>query len=189
MKRPTYERAGPLDLLRQVLDAKNADGTEKYKLDVQLNTLATKIVFDRSGTKPRATGINFSLGASLYGADPRRQSGAVTSAGTPGTVRATREVIISAGSFNTPQLLKLSGVGPAAELQSFNIPVVANLPGVGKNLHDRYEAPVVARAQSPFDTIKNCTFGFTPDDPCMTRWASGPQGNKGLYSSNGTCVP
>jgi len=57
--------------------------------------------------------------------------------------------IISAGVFGTPQLLKLSGIGPAAELKSFNISVVSDLSGVGKNLQDRYEAPVVALAEEP----------------------------------------
>ena len=52
------------------------------------------------------------------------------------TVRATSEVIISAGAYNTPKLLMLSGVGPAEQLRSFGIPVVVNLPGVGQNLQD-----------------------------------------------------
>jgi choline dehydrogenase len=51
-------------------------------------------------------------------------------------VRATSEVIISAGAYNTPKLLMLSGVGPATHLRSFGIPVVVNLPGVGRNLQD-----------------------------------------------------
>jgi choline dehydrogenase len=51
-------------------------------------------------------------------------------------VRATSEVIISAGAYNTPKLLMLSGVGPAEHLRSFGIPVVVNLPGVGQNLQD-----------------------------------------------------
>jgi choline dehydrogenase len=43
-------------------------------------------------------------------------------------------VVICGGAFNTPQLLKLSGIGPKDELEKFNIPVVVNLPGVGTNL-------------------------------------------------------
>lgn len=52
------------------------------------------------------------------------------------TLQAHKEVILSAGVINSPHLLKLSGVGPAAELQSHDIPVVHDLPGVGENLQD-----------------------------------------------------
>ncbi|MGH6944438.1 MAG: GMC oxidoreductase, partial [Geminicoccaceae bacterium] len=53
--------------------------------------------------------------------------------------RATREVILAAGAINSPQLLMLSGVGDGEELQRFDIPVIADLPGVGKNLQDHLE--------------------------------------------------
>lgn len=52
------------------------------------------------------------------------------------TLQAHKEVILSAGVINSPHLLKLSGVGPATELQSHGIPVVHDLPGVGENLQD-----------------------------------------------------
>jgi choline dehydrogenase len=54
-------------------------------------------------------------------------------------VRAAREVIVSSGSINSPKLLKLSGVGPAAELREHGIAVVHDLPGVGENLQDHLE--------------------------------------------------
>ena len=50
-----------------------------------------------------------------------------------------REVILAGGPINSPQLLKLSGIGPADELQALGIPVVADLPGVGENLQDHLE--------------------------------------------------
>ncbi|WP_090193754.1 GMC family oxidoreductase [Pseudomonas pohangensis] len=61
---------------------------------------------------------------------------------------ARREVILSAGAFGSPQALLLSGVGPADELQALGIPVVHNLPGVGKNLQDHidYTVPYIADA-------------------------------------------
>ena len=54
-------------------------------------------------------------------------------------VTARREVILSGGPINSPQLLKLSGVGPATELRTLGIPVVRDLPGVGENLQDHLE--------------------------------------------------
>lgn len=50
--------------------------------------------------------------------------------------RTRYDVILSGGAINSPQLLMLSGIGPAAELEKHGIPVVQNLPGVGKNLKD-----------------------------------------------------
>ncbi len=55
------------------------------------------------------------------------------------TVSAKREVIVCGGAFNSPQLLMLSGIGPAEELQRHQVPVVHDLPGVGKNLQDHID--------------------------------------------------
>jgi len=120
-------RASPRERILDVANAVNADGSRKYHLDIKLNTLVTKVVFDNSADLPRATGVQYMEGKSLYRADARSASAHVT--GT-GSVKAYREVIISGGAYNTPQLLKLSGVGPADELKSFGIPVVKDLPGV-----------------------------------------------------------
>lgn len=71
----------------------------------------------------------------------------VIEAGRRRVLHARREVILSAGALQTPQLLMLSGVGPGARLQRHGVPVVADLPGVGENLQDHpdfifaYEAP------------------------------------------------
>ncbi|HET7473444.1 MAG TPA: GMC oxidoreductase, partial [Candidatus Limnocylindrales bacterium] len=59
------------------------------------------------------------------------------------------EVILAGGAFNTPQLLQLSGVGPAALLDGLRIPVVADLPGVGANLQDHLEAYVQYGSSQP----------------------------------------
>ena len=80
--------------------AKNLDGSQKYPLDVRLNCHATKVVFDESGDKPRATGVEFLDGAYLYRASPRAKA---ADKGTPGSADAKREVIVAGGSYNSPR--------------------------------------------------------------------------------------
>ncbi len=115
-------------------------------LTVSLTSLATRVLFDTDSSKcatggvPRATGVEFLFGKSLYRGDNRRAS---TAAGTKRTAIARREVIVSGGAFNSPQLLLLSGVGNATELRKFSIPVIKDLPGVGQNLMDNQEMPIV----------------------------------------------
>jgi len=89
----------------------------RRNLAVRTHALATRIVFGGR----RAHGVRYRQGD--------RESEAV----------ARRELIVSAGSINSPQLLKISGVGPAAELTALGIPVVRDLPGVGENLQDHLE--------------------------------------------------
>jgi choline dehydrogenase len=89
----------------------------RRNLEVRTRSLATRILFDGR----RASGVRYRRG------DTER------------VARAAREVIICGGPINTPQLLKLSGVGPAAELSSLGIPIVHELPGVGENLQDHLE--------------------------------------------------
>ena len=74
--------------------------------------------------------------------------------GQAATARARREVIVSAGSIASPQLLKLSGVGPAAELQALGIPVVHDLPGVGENLQDHLEFYFQVACKEPVTLYK-----------------------------------
>lgn len=63
-------------------------------------------------------------------------------------VKASKEVIVSAGTFQSPQLLMLSGIGPEKELQQFNIPVKNALPGVGENLQDHMDVFVETKSKS-----------------------------------------
>ncbi|KAI3393293.1 hypothetical protein diail_4475 [Diaporthe ilicicola] len=189
MKDPGFSRSSPRDFVYDVSTATNEDGSKKYKLDLALNTLVTKVNFDETGAKPRATGVEYLYGKSIYRADARASK--TEDGGVAGQVFANKEVIVAAGAFNTPQLLKLSGVGPAAELESFGIPVVKDLPGVGGNMQDRYEIGVVGKAPSEFSLLKKCTFlDFNGteggEDPCYSQWENGgPAGLKGGYTTNG----
>jgi choline dehydrogenase len=72
--------------------------------------------------------------------------------------RAEREVILSAGAVQSPQLLQLSGIGPAELLRTHGIPVALDLPGVGENLQDHYQARTIVRMKgrnSLNDDVRN----------------------------------
>jgi len=179
---PAWHRVSSRDLILATVNAKKPDGSRKYPLTLKLNTLASKVLFSSGGVKPRAVGVQYLSGKSVYSADPRSTG---SNAGTPGTAYARKEVIISGGTFNSPQLLKLSGVGPRAELQQFHIPVVADVPGVGRNMMDNPEVPIVGLAKIDFVSSDNsslsCTFG-APGDPCVAQWQQGT----GPYTKGGT---
>lgn len=132
-----------------------------YPLTVKTDTFVTKVVFDESGDTPRAVGVEYLEGSYLYRASPR--SGGQ---GTPGSVNATKEVILAGGTYNTVQMLKLSGIGPKAELDSFDIPVLVNLPGVGTNMQDRYEIGLNVQHTSDFNILKGCTLDAKDHDEC-----------------------
>ncbi|KAJ5115842.1 hypothetical protein N7456_000190 [Penicillium angulare] len=158
-----------------------ADG---FPLDVRTNAFVTKIIFDQSGDTPKATGVEFQDGEYLYRASPRNLN---SKPGTPNSARATKELIISAGAYNTPQLLKLSGIGPKEELEKFNISVVKDLQGVGTNLMDRYEVPVNVQHKEDFAILDGCTFDSKPHDECLRKWEDNPYilGQRGAYATNG----
>ncbi|KAI1118598.1 GMC oxidoreductase [Nemania sp. NC0429] len=183
-----YRRSTPRDYVYNIATATKPDGSKKYKLDVALNTLATKIQFDTKGRKPKATGVEYLFGQSLYRADPR--SSKTENGGVPGSVKATKEVIVAGGAFNSPQLLKLSGVGPKAELQKFKIPVVLDLPGVGENLQDRLETSVNAEFPTNFTRILACYYLAADGDPCWSQYVDPKlkDAEKGTYASNGVVM-
>jgi choline dehydrogenase len=65
------------------------------------------------------------------------------------TARAAREVVVAGGTYGSPQLLQLSGLGPAGLLNDMSIPVVLDMPAVGANLHDHFNTYLVFRCSSP----------------------------------------
>ena len=69
--------------------------------------------------------------------------------GTLHTIKANQEIILSGGAINSPQLLMLSGIGEAAQLSEHGIEVVADLPGVGKNMQDHLQARLVYKCNEP----------------------------------------
>ncbi|WP_433259952.1 GMC family oxidoreductase [Actinosynnema sp. CS-041913] len=71
----------------------------------------------------------------------------------PVTIRAAREVVLCAGAYNSPQLLLLSGIGPAEELATHGIDVVLDQPGVGRNLQDHALVPLVFTHSQPVSLL------------------------------------
>lgn len=89
----------------------------RANLRIETHAHATRIIFEGK----RAVGIEF------------------VQKGVKRSLRARHELILSSGAFNSPQLLLLSGVGPAGDLLKLDIPVVHELPGVGQNLVDHID--------------------------------------------------
>ncbi|MFL5088395.1 MAG: GMC family oxidoreductase [Xanthobacteraceae bacterium] len=163
-------RIGTRELIRETMQQR------PDALTVKLHALVTRVLIE----KKRAIGVEFICAPHLYRADPKH----VPSCDglRPRTVRAKREVILAAGAFNTPQLLMLSGIGDGNELKELGIKLEHHLPGVGKNLQDRYEVGVVHKMEAEFEILKNAT--FTQHDPEFREWLGG----RGLYASNGALV-
>ncbi|RBY97995.1 choline dehydrogenase [Blastococcus sp. TF02-8] len=95
-------------------------------LTVKTGALTTRVLVENG----RATGVEYRAGGSLH------------------TVRATREVVLSGGAVNSPQLLMLSGIGPADHLREVGVDVVQDLPGVGGGLQDHPLVPVIWNVRS-----------------------------------------
>jgi len=108
-----------------------------------------------------ATGVHV-RGVTVTGA---RADGVVAQVGgRPRAVRAAREVVLCGGAVNSPQLLLLSGIGPADELRALDLPVVADAPQVGRNLQDHLSAGPRFHLREPRSLL-------TADSPAnLARW-------------------
>jgi choline dehydrogenase len=107
-------------------------------LEIRTSAQATAILIEGK----RAAGVRYTQGRG----QPVRE------------VRARREVVLSSGAANSPKLLQLSGIGPGEVLTGLGIPVVRELPGVGKNLRDHYMVRLVARVEG-VETINDLSRG------------------------------
>jgi choline dehydrogenase len=111
--------------------------------------------------------------------------------GAEATAYAGAEVILAGGAINSPQLLLLSGIGPADQLRALGIDVKADLPGVGENLHDHTMTPIVWATQGSTDLLEMAN----PEN--LALWQNrrgGPFASNGgevggFLSSNGGAVP
>jgi choline dehydrogenase len=100
-----------------------SDAKNRRNLEIRTNCQATKVLIEND----RAVGVEYQ--------SPRGRE----------TARANREVIVSGGAYGSPQLLQLSGLGPASHLQEMGITVVKDMPAVGSNLHDHFGIYVMWR--------------------------------------------
>jgi choline dehydrogenase len=103
---------------------------KRSNLTIMTGARTTRILFENK----RAVGIEYQQG------------------GRARTIRAKRGVVLSAGALQSPQLLMLSGIGPAAHLRDHNIPVTHDLPGVGQNLQDHLQIRLYYRCNQPITT-------------------------------------
>lgn len=163
-------RHGTRDRLQEV--------QKKYpdRLTIELDALVTQVLFDNE--KNRAVGVEYLKGARLYRAHakPSPEKGELR------TVKASKEVILSGGAYNSPQLLMLSGIGPKDELAKHGIPLRVDLPGVGTNLQDRYEVGVVNRMNDDWQVLKGAK--YSKDDPQYADWLQ----HQGVYTTNGAVL-
>jgi choline dehydrogenase len=103
---------------------------KRPNLEILTNSQVCKVIFENK----KAIGIEF------------------IENGIKKMLRANKEVILSAGAIQSPQILQLSGVGPAKLLQEFNIPVIHDLPGVGENLQDHLQFRLIYELNQPIST-------------------------------------
>lgn len=153
-----------------------ARAAHPQQLHIELDALATRVLFDAEGA---ACGVEYLKGERLYGAHAQPS-------GAPGErreVRARREVVLCGGAFNSPQLLMLSGIGPAAELQRHAVPLRTELPGVGRNLQDRYEVAVTHRMRKPWQVLAGAR--FERGDALWQLWNAS---RDGMYASSGAAL-
>jgi choline dehydrogenase len=117
---------------------------QRPNLTVWTHALAEKVLLEDSPRGPRAVGVQL-----------RRK-------GQAQQVRANKEVILAGGALNSPQLLMLSGIGEATELEKHGITVRVDLPGVGKNLQDHLDVCLVQGCRQPitYDTINDLKVGL-----------------------------
>ncbi len=170
-------RAGVLELLQATAEHE----TFKSNLTIWTDCLVTRVLLNDE----RATGVEYLPRPRTYRADRDPDVGDMRSwdeaAKELRTVNARREVILAAGAFNTPQLLMLSGIGPADHLRTNGIPLHSDLPGVGQKLRDRYEIAVIDDLGQEFEVLQGYNFVADASDPGYLQWKDG----RGLYTTNG----
>ncbi|KAJ6507740.1 alcohol oxidase [Mycena vitilis] len=157
----------------------HVEKSSRGKLRFAMDTLATKILLceARAGGAPVAYGVEIAPGAALAVASNFRGKSPLKTE----VVTVRHEVIISAGVFQSPQLLMLSGIGDRNQLLHHGIKPIVHLPGVGTNLQDHDEVSSIWTLKQNYSLYEGCTILYSPEsDPCLKFWTE--SGHQNLYS-------
>lgn len=139
-----------------------------------------------TGGEQRAVGVEYLDRAHAYEASPmHRPLDEAARRRVRRRVRARREVILAAGAFNSPQVLMLSGIGPRRHLRRHGIDVRVDLPGVGRNLQDRYEVGVTTRLPHQLLMLLESDFTADPHDLGYLEWKNPLLRRLTPYACNG----
>ena len=172
------ERKGVFEFIQDT----RADPIHGQNLTVWTDTLVTRVVIEDG----RAMGVEYLSAENVYRADRNSPAGDQRPMSEAQAdlrqVRATREVILAGGAFNTPQMLMLSGIGPHAHLNQMGITTKIDLPGVGGNLQDRYEVAVIDELPQEFVVLHDYRFEASGTDNGFRRWQTE---REGIYTING----
>ena len=188
-------RVGVREFILKTQRQVNSKPESEGRLVIEKGVHVKRVILDES-KPPKAIGVIGVKGDHLYRASPkhnlakpgkdqpyyiRHGKAGAEKGGVAG--QALGEVILCGGAFNTPQLLMLSGIGPADQLATHGIAPKAVLPGVGRNLQDRYEVTVVSELNDSFKSLDTVGFSLTSTtDKVLAQWR---KDRTGLYTSNG----
>ena len=126
------------------------EGFGAYNFNIRRGRRNTAIVYlDAARRRPNLTVITGARARRLVFEGRRAVGVEIQESAGKRVLRAEREVVVSAGSLGSPHLLQLSGLGPGRSLQNFEIPVVADLPGVGGNLQNHLDVAVAHTCPLP----------------------------------------
>ena len=115
----------------------------------------SRAYLDPVSARPNLTILTHALTRRILIENGRATGVEIAHKGRPLTVRADREIILSAGTVNSPQILMLSGIGPADDLQALGIEPVVNLPGVGQNMQDHVDCVMAWSITKPISLYRD----------------------------------
>ncbi|PWN50538.1 alcohol oxidase [Violaceomyces palustris] len=126
---------------------------KRPNLKIGVEVMVTRVIFDRTGSKPRAIAIEL-----------EKEKG-----GQRFYASAKTQIIVSGGSVNTPQTLMLSGIGPKATLSKYGIETIVDSPNVGENLKDHFCTTTILCKAKPSHTLDYLTSDLKAM-PALARW-------------------